>query len=296
MAKKLPAAKKLPLATQEESGSRKPARHDRPRCFVIMPFNPYLDEYYHDIYAPAIEEAGCIPIRADKITRRGQITEHILEETSRATFVLADVTGRNANVFYELGLAQALAKPAIILTQEIDEAPFDISGLRLMPYDTKRTNWNERLKREIVEAAREVLKNPAESIPVMFLKLKENRTQVEVTPDEKYRIETNQKIDQLRHEIYQLNRPHWVGVLQSPDEIRRSEEWISKMAERALKRLVKANDRDKVFEVMQELEEEAKNSGNYENWESVIQNTIEMETDETRNYHLCEYQSAYWDL
>ena len=76
-------------------------------CFVIMPFGGWLDDYYETIYRPAIQAAGLEPHRADDLYRPSTIVNDIWAYTRRAKLLVADLTGKNPNVFYELGLAHA---------------------------------------------------------------------------------------------------------------------------------------------------------------------------------------------
>ena len=75
-----------------------------------MPFGGWLDDYYQDIYCPAINAAGLEPHRADDLFRPSTIVTDIWVYTKKARLILADLSGKNPNVFYELGLAHALAE------------------------------------------------------------------------------------------------------------------------------------------------------------------------------------------
>src|SRR5262245_65821577 len=79
-----------------------------PSCFVVMPFGGMWDEYYTQIYVPAIQEAGLRPERADDVFRAGSVLHDIVASLSRAAVVLVDISDNNRNVPYELGLAHAL--------------------------------------------------------------------------------------------------------------------------------------------------------------------------------------------
>jgi len=92
-------------------------------CFVLMPFGGWLDNYYETIYRPAIDASGLEPHRADDLFRPSTIVNDIWAYTRRAKLLLADLSGRNPNVFYELGLAHALAKPAILVAESMEEIP-----------------------------------------------------------------------------------------------------------------------------------------------------------------------------
>src|SRR5262249_39289665 len=74
-------------------------------CFVMMPFGQWNDIYYREVYVPAINEAGFEPVRGDEIFSSGSVVEQIWEQIDKSKVLLADLTGKNANVFYELGLA-----------------------------------------------------------------------------------------------------------------------------------------------------------------------------------------------
>jgi len=101
-------------------------------CFVIMPFAPQFDLVY-DVIRDAVKDImECH--RADDIDISNSILECILEGISSAGLIIADLTGQNPNVFYELGLAHTCTKNVILLTQNINDVPFDLRGLRCRTY------------------------------------------------------------------------------------------------------------------------------------------------------------------
>ena len=61
--------------------------------------------------------------------------------------MLADLTGKNANVLYELGLAHAIDKPVVLLSQSMDDVPFDLRALRVITYDVAHPGWGGLLRR-----------------------------------------------------------------------------------------------------------------------------------------------------
>jgi nucleoside 2-deoxyribosyltransferase len=71
---------------------------------------------------------------------------------NQAAFIIADVTGRNPNVMYELGIAHTLGKPVIIITQEINKIPFDFKHLRHYVYEDNVTGKElfGRLLKEVI--------------------------------------------------------------------------------------------------------------------------------------------------
>ncbi len=71
-------------------------------CFVIMPFDSRLDRLYDLAIKPAVKSENLECIRADKISGAGNILADIVEHIHKAKVVIADLTGNNPNVFYEL--------------------------------------------------------------------------------------------------------------------------------------------------------------------------------------------------
>jgi len=85
-------------------------------CFVISPFGEPFDDYYKKIYKPAIEKAGLKAIRADEIYGTGVIIEEIFAQIVSSRMIICEVTGKNPNVNYELGVASVpLALPVPFL-------------------------------------------------------------------------------------------------------------------------------------------------------------------------------------
>lgn len=118
----------------------------KPLCFVVMPFglkpDPAggsqidFDRIYAMALAPAIEDAGMEPIRADEERTGGIIHKPMFERLLLCDYSVADLTTANANVFYELGVRHT-ARPATTLTifAKHQPIPFDVNFLRSMPYD-----------------------------------------------------------------------------------------------------------------------------------------------------------------
>jgi hypothetical protein len=114
----------------------------KPLCFVSMPFQlPHSSILWESILKPVIEEAGFLPQRADVVHSIGQIIDDITYLLNKAHVVVADITGANPNVMYELGYAHSLGKKIIIICRSDggakidDKVPFDIRGMRIYQYD-----------------------------------------------------------------------------------------------------------------------------------------------------------------
>jgi len=130
-------------------------RSNMTNAFVLMPFGPVFDTYYADIYVPALREAGMRVTRADSLYASVPILDDIREGIANADLLLADLTGRNPNVFYELGHAHALGKAVILTAQSLEDLPFDLRHLRTIIYSTSRVDWAERLRDDVVSSARD---------------------------------------------------------------------------------------------------------------------------------------------
>jgi hypothetical protein len=170
-------------------------------CFVIMPFGGWLDEYYRLVFCPAIKSAGLEPYRSDDLFRSSSIVNDIWSYTKSATLLLADLSQKNANVFYELGLAHALAKPVILVGESMDDIPFDLRGLRIIIYEKNDPNWGKILKDKIKAAILETLQSPAEAVLPTFLDVKQPATKTKVSPIEKDIIELKQEISFVQRKL-----------------------------------------------------------------------------------------------
>ncbi len=106
---------------------------------------------------PAAEEAGLKAVKADDIYGNKPIISDIWRSIWTARVVIADVSGKNPNVNYELGLCHALGVPTILITQDLKDVPFDYRHLRCIVYDRRRVKWQEKLRSAIVLTIKAVL-------------------------------------------------------------------------------------------------------------------------------------------
>lgn len=116
-----------------------------PLCFVLMPFGRKpgtggatidFDAVYQDLIAPAIQDAGLEPLRADEEQVGGLIHKPMYERLILCEYAIADLTTANANVFYELGLRHGI-KPfstVLVFAKDSGQLPFDVGPLRGFPY------------------------------------------------------------------------------------------------------------------------------------------------------------------
>jgi hypothetical protein len=130
-----------------------------------MPFSGTIVTYYQLIYEPAIRKAGLRPIRADAdIFGTGKIMDQIWSGIMAAKVLVAELTSRNPNVFYELGLAHALQKPVVLISSNGDDVPFDLKHIRVIYYDLNDPFWGEKLIEKVAENILSAIKNPEEAV------------------------------------------------------------------------------------------------------------------------------------
>lgn len=113
----------------------KKERIDRKLCFVLMPFDEKFTPIYNNIIKKVVESFGLKCKRAGEIFGTKPIIEDVWEHIQRARILIADLTGRNPNVFYELGLSHAIKKEVILITQNLKDLPFDLKHYRCIVYE-----------------------------------------------------------------------------------------------------------------------------------------------------------------
>jgi hypothetical protein len=134
-------------------------------CFVMQPFAAPLGDYYEKIYRPAIEKAGLQPVRADaEIFATGKIMDQVWTGINAAKVLVAELTSRNPNVFYELGLAHALKKPVVLVSAREEDVPFDLHHIRVIYYDMNDPFWGTKLIEKVAENILSAIQNPEEAV------------------------------------------------------------------------------------------------------------------------------------
>jgi hypothetical protein len=135
-----------------------------------MPFETTREKYFAQIYSRAIDDAGMVAKRGDSLFRSSPIMGDIWKFVQESTVLLADLTGRNANVFYELGLAHAIGKPVVLVAETMDDVPFDLRGLRVLTFDRNDPDWGATLRERIANALNETLADVLGAVPSMFIR------------------------------------------------------------------------------------------------------------------------------
>lgn len=131
-------------------------RSDIKQCFLIAPIGSEgsevrrrSDTLLKYVIAPATAETGYNVVRADDISIPGSITAQIIQLTIESPLVIADLSGRNPNVLYELGIRHAARKPVIQLASDSNDLPFDIASVRTIIVDLQNIDSVARAKDQL---------------------------------------------------------------------------------------------------------------------------------------------------
>jgi hypothetical protein len=144
----------LQKTSSEKTFSEKGGR----KCFIVMPFSEHdLNEVYEAIVKPTIVDCGLICERGDDSTGSREIIDDIMKSITQSDLIVADLTRKNANVFYEIGIAHALNKEVLLLSQTLDDVPFDLRHRRVLLYQNTAKGGVE---------LRALLKKHLDSMPI----------------------------------------------------------------------------------------------------------------------------------
>jgi len=127
----------------------------KPFAFILMPFSDEFADIYKLGIQAAATQCGVIAERVDEQTFSETILERIYRQIDNADFIIADMTGRNPNVFYEVGYAHARGKLCTLLTQSAADIPFDLRHHRHVIYNGSIQTLKDRLLIEIEWLKRE---------------------------------------------------------------------------------------------------------------------------------------------
>jgi len=119
--------------------------------FVLTPFHSEYQKEF-DVIASVCRGLGLTAMRGDEEFVEGEVFPHILKLIARARLIIANVDGRNPNVFYELGIAHAMNKTTILVAPRPDDVPFDLRTKRLVLFESTE-DLSTKLRDELARAA-----------------------------------------------------------------------------------------------------------------------------------------------
>ncbi len=133
----------------------------KPFIFVLMPFANEFDDVYKLGIKTACQEAGTYCERVDEQIFTESILERVYNQIAKCDLIISDMSGRNPNVFYETGYAHALGKQVILLTQNVNDIPFDMKHYPHIVYD--RNNISQ-LKTELIKRVSWLIQYPKQPL------------------------------------------------------------------------------------------------------------------------------------
>ena len=136
---------------------------DQKHCFVVSPIGTEgsdtrlrADKVLKHIIRPSVANCGYVAQRADEISDPGIITTQVIDRILTDQLVIADLSERNPNVYYELALRHATGLPLIQLIDSNETIPFDVAQMRTIPFDYRDL--------DSVESAKEAIANQINSL------------------------------------------------------------------------------------------------------------------------------------
>lgn len=138
----------------------------RPYVFVLMPFSKDFDDVYRLGIKATAEEVGLRAERVDEQLYSESMLERIYQQIGTADIIVADMTGQNPNVFYEVGYAHAKGKLCILLTQNASDIPFDLKQHRHIVYGGSIAGLKESLGANLHWAVGQVSAQAASGLSV----------------------------------------------------------------------------------------------------------------------------------
>jgi nucleoside 2-deoxyribosyltransferase len=127
-------------------------------AFVLMPFHPEFDDVYKLGIKETAAECGILAERVDEQLYRENILAQIYRQIDAADLIVADMSGQNPNVFYEVGYAHAKGKLCILMTKDASHIPFDLALHRHIIYGSSITGLKTKLREELDWARTEITK------------------------------------------------------------------------------------------------------------------------------------------
>jgi len=182
-------------------------------CFVICPIGDEgtdirkrSNQVLNYILTPPLKERGFEPVRADKISEPGIISDQVINHLVEDRLVIADLTGHNPNVFYELAVRHAAHLPVIHLIQVGESIPFDVAPMRTILLDHTDLDLVERTKVELGQQIDAILKPDASwqtpiSAARQFSALSQSNN-----PNDQAAVQIIRKLDDLTGRITNIER------------------------------------------------------------------------------------------
>jgi hypothetical protein len=180
-------------------------------CFFIAPIGTdrsdvrvRSDQVLKHIVSPAAKECGYETVRADQISEPGIITSQVIQHIVEDPLVIADLTGRNPNVFHELAIRHAIKKPVVQIIHGTEPIPFDVAASRTIHFDHHDLDSAAKAREEIVRQIRSAEKNPKDVDTPITVALELQQLRQSDNPLEKSNAEIITMLQEMRTTIGEL--------------------------------------------------------------------------------------------
>lgn len=135
----------------------------RPVAFVVMQFNPpEYEELFNDVITPVCEKIGLEAFRSSQTYYPGLVIADIQRQIRESRVVIAEITPVNPNVYYEVGYADAIGKPVILIADggKLDQLPFDVRAFRTLFYENT-IGGKAKVEKTLTEFLRNIMSQKA---------------------------------------------------------------------------------------------------------------------------------------
>lgn len=196
---------------------------DLKTCFIICPIGEEeskirenSNQFFEFIVEPVVKAFNYSLKRSDLMNENGMIMFQIIDQLVESPLVIADLTGNNPNVFYELAVRHVTKKPCILMKTEGQKTPFDVEGMRIISYDLKNLYKVEDAKKRLREQIKSMDNakfqnfNPI-TIAYTYKKLIRNLHDIQHAEDDILTqvvgsiIDFNSTVNDMRREVFNLN-------------------------------------------------------------------------------------------
>jgi len=180
-------------------------------CFVIAPIGEpdsetrkRSDLVLKHVIRPAVQSCGYKAIRADEIDKPGIITSQVIQHVVNDPLVVADLTERNPNVFYELAIRHALKNPFVQIIKKGERIPFDVAGTRTVYIDHRDLDSVEAAKNEIISQVKMLEKDTSELETPISVSLDLQLLRQSEKPEERSLADLVAAMSELRNGVSKL--------------------------------------------------------------------------------------------
>lgn len=180
-------------------------------CFVVSPIGSdgsdirkRSDQIFKHVIEPIAAHHGYKAVRADHMAQPGSITTQIVEQILSAPLVIADLTGHNANVLYELAIRHVVRKPVVQIIKKGEGLPFDVAAQRTIQIDHTDLDSVEAAKEELRKQIESVEKDPTQVDSPISVAVDINALKTSAKPTDATLVEIVSLLQEVKAEQQQL--------------------------------------------------------------------------------------------